>query len=272
MNGGTQSINYNGEYYEGLTYQIENPTKSGYAFIGWTLEGTGASIDENGLLTVGVSNMTLTANWTVGGFFNFVTPNGGEQTWTVPETGTYKLEVWGAQGGDALSNVGGFGGYSSGEISLVQGQVLNINVGGKGGGIAGSIGDKCSNNYCSATAERGGTETYAGAASDSSFCVNGGFGYGGSAINSTKYAAGGGGGWYGGGCALYNSAGGGSGYIKNLISGTGQMYSYCIAASCTSYESNVDNTKTDTGNCTSATATANCAKSGNGYARITKVN
>ena len=32
---------------------------------------------------------------------------GGIQTFTAPDTGTYKLEVWGAQGGNCFRDVGG---------------------------------------------------------------------------------------------------------------------------------------------------------------------
>jgi hypothetical protein len=56
---------------------------------------------------------------------------GSAQTWTVPSTGRYKLEAWGAQGG-AGSYAGGKGGYAWGEISLTGGQVLTIYVGGAG--------------------------------------------------------------------------------------------------------------------------------------------
>ena len=67
----------------------------------------------------------------------------GEQTYTVPATGTYKLEVWGAQGGSTTYSSktyrGGYGGYSVGSISLTKGQKLYINVGGAGkGGISSS--------------------------------------------------------------------------------------------------------------------------------------
>jgi PKD repeat protein len=54
------------------------------------------------------------------------------QTWTVPATGTYKLEVWGAQGG-SYKNTGGKGGYAYGNLRLTQGQVVNIVIGGLGG-------------------------------------------------------------------------------------------------------------------------------------------
>ena len=51
----------------------------------------------------------------------------------VQQTGTYKLETWGAQGGSANENyVGGYGGYAVGNISLNKGDTLYINVGGQG--------------------------------------------------------------------------------------------------------------------------------------------
>ena len=53
----------------------------------------------------------------------------GEQTYTIPETGTYKLEVWGAQGGGTN---GGYGAYSIGSASLTKGSIIYINVGGNG--------------------------------------------------------------------------------------------------------------------------------------------
>ena len=62
---------------------------------------------------------------------------GDEQTFTVPVSGTYKLETWGAQGGypafitESLN--GGLGGYSSGLIELSKSTKIYINVGGKGG-------------------------------------------------------------------------------------------------------------------------------------------
>ena len=67
--------------------------------------------------------------------FNYT---GNEQTFVIPATGEYRLETWGAQGGCSLmggtktcGNLG-YGGYSSGIITLYKGNVLYINVGGKG--------------------------------------------------------------------------------------------------------------------------------------------
>jgi hypothetical protein len=62
---------------------------------------------------------------------------GGVQSYTVPLSGTYKLEVWGAQGGNAywqnsVSYNGGKGGYSYGYITLIGGKDIFICVGGRG--------------------------------------------------------------------------------------------------------------------------------------------
>ena len=59
-----------------------------------------------------------------------------EQTFTVPKTGTYRLEVWGAQGGSVnvcgRTETGGYGGYSAGNIQLTKNDKLYINVGQQG--------------------------------------------------------------------------------------------------------------------------------------------
>lgn len=58
---------------------------------------------------------------------------GSEETFTVSVSGTYKIEVWGAQGGNAFSDYkGGYGGYSVGYIDLKKDDKLYINVGGQG--------------------------------------------------------------------------------------------------------------------------------------------
>ncbi len=63
---------------------------------------------------------------------------GGEQTFTAPYDGKYKLETWGAQGGTIINKInnneyyGGYGAYSIGNINLKKDSILYINVGGKG--------------------------------------------------------------------------------------------------------------------------------------------
>lgn len=68
--------------------------------------------------------------------FNYT---GNEQIFTAPVAGKYKLETWGAQGGNSVNNgavytdSGGYGGYAYGSVNLKKGDVLYINVGGQGG-------------------------------------------------------------------------------------------------------------------------------------------
>ncbi len=62
--------------------------------------------------------------------FNYMN---SEKEFTVPKNGRYKLEVWGAQGGNATDEyIGGYGGYSTGVVSLNKQTKLYINVGGQG--------------------------------------------------------------------------------------------------------------------------------------------
>lgn len=65
-----------------------------------------------------------------------VISNSGIQSWTVPVTGPYRIEAYGAQGG---SN-GGFGAYMSGTVQLTQNTVLQIVVGQQGATLAGGGG------------------------------------------------------------------------------------------------------------------------------------
>ena len=63
----------------------------------------------------------------------FANYTGSEQTFKVPVTGKYKLEVWGAQGGSYNETYfGGYGGYSVAYANLTKDDILYINVGGKG--------------------------------------------------------------------------------------------------------------------------------------------
>lgn len=71
--------------------------------------------------------------------------SGETKEFIVPKTGNYKLEVWGAQGGDGKSNadgtsdLGGKGGYSVGTVFLEANTKMFVNVGGKGETIKGGF-------------------------------------------------------------------------------------------------------------------------------------
>ena len=60
---------------------------------------------------------------------------GEPQTFTVPKTGYYKVELWGASGNntrnDYIMENPTYGGYTSGKIKLQKGEKLNVYVGGK---------------------------------------------------------------------------------------------------------------------------------------------
>ena len=268
---------------------------------------------------------------------------GDEQTFTVPVTGKYKLETWGAQGG-SYNDIyhGGYGGYSNGIIKLVRGSKLYINIGGSGlyigptakgaggyngggsilfthsdsnekratgggathiatisgllttfesdkdkllivsgGGGAGQVNSVVLNVAYGIGGSGGGISGGKGTGTDNSTICNapggnqsaslagncnssaGFFGKGGE-YDISGNSSGGGGGYYGGSSSA-RGAGGGSGYIGNNLLYNKVMYCY----NCE--ESNEESTKTVSTTCTSQTPTDNCAKQGNGYARITLV-
>ena len=84
---------------------------------------------------------------------------GGEQIFTVPKTGTYKIETWGAQGGTGSdSGNGGYGGYASGVIQLSKNETLYIYVGEAG--IEGTNGINSTS-----TVGQGGRSTFNGGGS-----------------------------------------------------------------------------------------------------------
>ena len=62
--------------------------------------------------------------------------NGSVHTWKAPSTGSYDLEVWGAEGGGRVSDSGGKGGYAKGRITVTAGTTIYIVVGGKGGSVS----------------------------------------------------------------------------------------------------------------------------------------
>ena len=155
---------------------------------------------------------------------------------------------------------GGGGGFTSSCVA----------VGGSGGGAFSTAGN---NNYLNSSNQN---KVLAKATQTSGYA----FGRGEDGHNSSggncgcEGSGGAGGGFYGG--FTYQplesnetnanvSGSGGSGYIGNFLLSEKAMYCY----NCE--ESNEESTKTISTTCTSETPTENCAKKGNGYARITLV-
>jgi hypothetical protein len=278
------------------------------------------------------------------GLFPFT---GSLQTAVMPFAGTYKLEVWGAQGCSFTHNSitlrGGYGGYSVGNMSLSSGQTLYVMVGGRGrgglndggrytsfpnggpggapnlqaysgsgggsthiatsselpkaltdaqilimaggggaadcdpvgtnigwgghGGSGGGIqGNSGTEEYSSFIPGTGGSQTAGGVGGwrtqDSPYtALSGSKGQGGGSYGND--CTGGGGGYYGGGGSWGAGGGGGSGYLNSSLTNK-QMVGYALTTT-----SNAEATKTVSTNNVSETATANYAKSGDGYATIT---
>ena len=72
--------------------------------------------------------------------------------WSAPFTGTFTLQVWGAQGGNAaygasITTYGGKGGYATGTKTLTSGQSLYIYVGGQGDGGGTATQNKLNGGY-----------------------------------------------------------------------------------------------------------------------------
>ncbi len=132
-------------------------------------------------------------------------------------------------------------------------------IGGSGGGFTGVANSPVGNTY----KNTGGTQSSGGTSGTGKRI--GSFGQGGCA-SSDAWGSGGGSGLYGGGTVWYGGGGsGGSSYIGNSLLTNKAMYCFgCEESSDTS-------TKTVATTCHSETPTENCAKEGNGYARITYI-
>jgi hypothetical protein len=152
-----------------------------------------------------------------------VTSSNGIQLWTVPATGSYRIEVAGAQGGIATSGIvptGGLGARMVGEYNLTAGQVLKIVVGQQGQasgdaqGAGGGGGSFVVNNNTTPLIVAGGgggggrveSSSILKNATASTIGNNGNYGgsagtlgNGGSNLNTNSTAAGGGGGFNGNG-------------------------------------------------------------------------
>ena len=93
---------------------------------------------------------------------------GSVQEYSVPCTGTYKLEVWGAQGGSYVVT-GGAGGYAYGNAYLLKSTNLYIVVGGAGNAASGTREVAVSGGY-----NGGGSGRTSGAYDKTWYCSSGG--------------------------------------------------------------------------------------------------
>jgi hypothetical protein len=112
----------------------------------WIRRGTNINninLDNVGIGTTnprGILHSYVTFSASPGGPYTFnptstTGQTGTIQTFTVPKTGTYTIEAYGAEGGSATSysNAGGKGARMKGDVVLTAGEVIKILVGQKGG-------------------------------------------------------------------------------------------------------------------------------------------
>ena len=118
------------------------PTRDGYTFAGWTNGSsnyTGNETAQN-LNPGNATTVTVKAKWTLASYTKTFSYTGSTQTWTVPYTGNYKVELWGASGGTGVCtytqgcylNTAGKGAYTKGQINLNKNTSLYAYVGGQG--------------------------------------------------------------------------------------------------------------------------------------------
>jgi hypothetical protein len=148
---------------------------------------------------------------------------GSTVLWTVPETGTYDITAFGAQGGTSgLGASGGKGAEIGGDFSLTAGEQLSIAVGGVGGsGGGGDGGGGGGGSFVTSSGLKlviagggGGGANRAGGFGPGLIGLNGGYSYNG----GTGGFGGGRGGGYNGGSG---GGGGGGGFLGDGVSGSG---------------------------------------------------
>lgn len=173
----------------------------------------------------------------------------GIQSWTVPTTGPYRIDAYGAQGGNNASGlVGGLGARSGGVFTLTAGQVIQILVGqwpgandvGGGGGtfvmqtpynnlasvltIAGGGGGAAGPCCGSQVGGVPGNASTSGAAPSNAGCTSGSVGVngtGGGGGNVSTYGSGGGGGLLTDGGNGQTNAFGGKAFVNGGYGGVG---------------------------------------------------
>lgn len=131
---------------------------------------------------------------------------GDVQTFTVKNTGDYKIELWGAQGGTYGVVTGGKGAYTSGIIHLTAGDILYFYVGGQPNNGTGG--------YNGGGNGSGNGQYFGGGGATDVRLVNGEWNDNASLISRIMVAAGGGGSYYYN--ATYLASGGEGGTIAGL--------------------------------------------------------
>ncbi|MBR7042131.1 MAG: InlB B-repeat-containing protein [Bacilli bacterium] len=114
-----------------VSLSSSKPTRNGYTFWGWSTSSsaTDATYAAGGNYNKNIKNdVTLYAVWRILKWEYEYT--GNIQGLTIPYSGTFKLEVWGASGAKGGNGSGGKGGYATGTVYLAAGTKIYIGVGG----------------------------------------------------------------------------------------------------------------------------------------------
>jgi hypothetical protein len=124
-----------------ITFQFNQPPQL-YSFVNATFTPGGASGAVGPTLTQARNGLTGSGVDTWKNNTSFFNVSGGIQVWTVPATGTYRMEAYGARGGFGGGLGGGRGARLRGDFALTQGEVVYIVVGqlGVNGSYAGGGG------------------------------------------------------------------------------------------------------------------------------------
>ena len=108
------------------------PPSSLYAFSTSTFTPGGQAGSTGPSLTTARSGLSGTGTDAWKNNTEFFNTSNGIQLWTVPQTGTYRIEIWGAQGGDENSaGRGGLGARMRGDFELTESETIRIIVGQK---------------------------------------------------------------------------------------------------------------------------------------------
>ena len=118
------------------SYTVATTGNTSYSFAAYSVDASGKS-----------SAILTTEEFIFTGMYDYANYI---QELTVPKTGYYLLEAWGAQGGDTQGYIGGYGGYAKGIVELTAGETLYIATGGKGG-------DDCTSTACPGGYNGGGS-------------------------------------------------------------------------------------------------------------------
>lgn len=113
------------------TINLPVPIKDGFSFTGWEIVSGNVSVNNN-VISTSESDIELKALWIEHIPYDF-TYIGAEQQFIAEQSGYYKIETWGAQGGSSVSK----GGYTSGVLLLQKNDILYVYV-GQGNNITGN--------------------------------------------------------------------------------------------------------------------------------------